>query len=106
MLISTATSDNQQEIQNKVEEVKQRFGGDIVAIRYDIDTDWLGDPAVHFRILLPDAVGNNRQRLADVTRRVIRELVDELGFAESERTPYFNFRGQSEQAELKDPEWD
>jgi hypothetical protein len=106
MSISAIASNNQQEIQNKVEEVKQRFRGDVVAIRYDIDTDWVGDPAVHFRILLPDAVANNRQWLADVTRRVRDELVDELGFAESERTPYFNFRSQSEQAELKDPEWD
>ena len=86
--------------------MKQRFGAAIVAVRYDLDTDWAGDPAVRFRILLPDIVGNNRQRLADVTRRVRRELIDELGFAESERIPYFNFRGQSEQAELKDPEWD
>jgi hypothetical protein len=103
---SAITSDNQQEIQNKVEEVKQRFGGDIVAIRYDLDTDWVGDPAVHFRILLPDAVANNRQRLTDVARRVRDGLVDKLGFAESERTPYFSFRSQSEQAELKDPGWD
>jgi hypothetical protein len=104
--ISAITSDNQQEIQNKVEEVKQRFGGDIVAIRYDLDTDWVGDPAIHFRILLPDAVANNDDRLGDVTERVRNELVDELSLPESGRFPYFNFRSQSGQAELKDPEWD
>ena len=105
MPVSATTPDNQQEIK-KVEEAKQRFGGDVVAIRYDLDTDWVGDPAIHFRILLPDVVANDDDRLGDVGRRVRDELVDELSLPESGRFPYFNFRSQSEQAELKDPEWD
>ncbi len=106
MSISFTTSINQREMQSKIEEIKQRFGGDVITIRHSPGTNWMGDPAIYFRILLADAVANNRDRLADVTGRVRWELFEELNLAELDPTSYFNFRSQSEQAELKDPEWD
>ncbi len=105
MAISANTLSDQ-EMQRKVEEIRQSFGGDVATIRYSPGINWIGDPALYFRILLPDSVANNRGRLADVTERVRDELFDQLGLAMRERASYFNFRSQSEQAELKDPEWD
>jgi hypothetical protein len=106
MSISAATPNDQKWIQKQIDEVKQQFGEDIVKIWYDLGADWVGDPAIHFRILLPDAVANDDDRLGDVGRRVRDELVDKLGLPKADRFPYFTFRSQSEQAELKDPEWD
>jgi len=106
MTISAATPNDRKWIENQIEEVKQHFGNDIVKIRYDLDTDWVGDPAIHFRILLPDTVADDDDRLGDVTGRVMDELVEKLGLPEADRYPYFNFRSQSEQAELKEPKWD
>jgi hypothetical protein len=81
-----------------------KFPGDVVRIRYSIGEDWVGDPAIFFRVLLSDNA-SRREFLADVTGRVSDELFDSLHLRESDYTPYFNFRSKSEQDKLQDPEW-
>jgi hypothetical protein len=100
------TADLHHWIQDQIKEVEQKLGDDIIHIRYSFGTNWNGYPAIYFRTLLPDAVADNDDRLGDVGRRVRRELAERWNLLDWDRTPYFNFRSQSEQAELKDPEWD
>ncbi len=106
MPISAATPSDQKWIQSQIDEVKQHFGEDVIKIRYDLGTDWAGDPAIYFRILIPDAVADDDDRLSNVGSRIRRELIDKLALPDSDRFPYFKLRSQSEQTELKDPEWD
>lgn len=77
-----------------------------VRIRYTLEDDWSGEPAVFFRIVLPDdACGHGR--LYDVTSRISAEIVRRIEPLELWGVlPYFNYRSQSEQAQLKDPEWE
>ena len=92
------------DIDQRLQEVLVQFPNEVVAIRYSTGHDWSGDPAIFFRILLSDSA-SQRLALADVTRRVESELFDHLELAESDYTPYFNFRSKTEQTALKDPEW-
>ena len=89
-------ADFQQWIQDQIEEVRQHLGDNIINIRYSFGTNWNGYPAIYFRILLPNAVADGDDRLGNITRRVRDELADRWNLVESERTPYFNFRSQSD----------
>ena len=106
MTVLTTTADLHQWIQSQIAEVQQHFGNDVIHIRYNFGTNWMDLPSIDFRILLPDVVANDDDRLGDVTRRVRDELADRWNLVESDYAPYFNFRSQSEQAEFRDPEWD
>lgn len=105
MPISTITPDNLEQLRDPVDTIQQRFGSDIVAIRYGPGINWAGERAIYFRIIVSDAVANDRKRLGEVTGRIMRELSDELGLDELEHMSYFNFRSVSEQAEMQDPAW-
>jgi len=88
-----------------IADVERMLAPDVVRIRYTIGTDWSGEEAVHFRILLSDAASKPR-RLRDVTSRVsavIAEHVDPLN--SWGLVPYLRFRSQSEQAVLKEATW-
>ena len=91
-------------LDQKVEETATKFPGEVVGIRYSIGSDWNGDPAIFFRVLLSDAA-SRQGTLADVTGRVGTALFDDLQLAESDYTPYFYFRSKAEQDKMKDPEW-
>jgi hypothetical protein len=73
-------------------------------IRYSIDKDWTDEWAVFFRVLLSDEVAE-RSRLRDIASRVISRITDELDLPNLGMFPHFNFRTESEQAELNDPDW-
>jgi len=74
----------------------------VVNSDYRIGNDWSGDPAIFFLIILSDEASNPR-KLRQVTRPVvdfITKRIDPLN--EWGLIPYFSFRSQSEQAELKE----
>lgn len=91
--------------QERVDEIARRLAPDVIRIRFNIGRDWSDDPAIYFRVLLSDEA-SARDRLADVTGRASTAIFDELGLGELDRIPYFRFRNQSEQAALKDKEWE
>ena len=93
------------DFKQKVNQTAMKFPADVVRIRHSFSDDWDGDPAIFFRILLTDDA-HRRTRLADLTDRVGRELINDLGLAESEYTPYFYYRSKSEQEKMSDPEWE
>ena len=91
--------------QERVDEIARDLAPDVVRIRLTEAPDWSEHPALYFRVVLADEAGRS-DRLADVTGRVSTKLFDELGLASLVDIPYFSFRTQSEQAQLRDPEWE
>jgi hypothetical protein len=75
---------------------------EVVKWDYAFDTDWSGEPAIFFRVVLTDAA-SDPQTLGRITTAFIKAItqnVDPLN--EWDLLPYYSFRSQSEQAELKD----
>ena len=94
----------QREIEKGVATVEREFRRDIVRIRYDLGTDWSGDWAIYFRILLSDEASRD-SRLHHVAERVRKRLREKIKPEEHGVLPYFNFRSESEQAELQEEVW-
>jgi hypothetical protein len=74
----------------------------VVKWNYTLDRDWSGDPAIFFWVVLTDDASkpDKLRRTTAAFRTLINNRVDLLG--DWGLIPYFNFRSQSEQAELKD----
>jgi len=78
------------------------FPSGVANLRYTVDNDWSGDPAIFFWITLSDdaarraVLSQNSRRIMDV----ITQRLDPVG--QWGLIPYFNFRSQSEQAKLRD----
>jgi len=77
---------------------------DVVRIRHNIGSDWSGDDAIFFRIVLSDRASSD-DRLPAVSDRVSLRLTDELNLGDSGLLPYLSFRSESEQAVLNDKAW-
>ena len=78
------------------------FPPGVVNLRYTFDDDWSGDPAIFFWITLSDEA-SRRAVLSQNSRRItefITQRLDPVG--QWGLIPYFNFRSQSEQANLKE----
>lgn len=73
-------------------------------IRYDILPDWAGDWSIFFRVVLSDEA-SRPQHLRDVTAQVVWRMSECLNIPELGLFPYFDFRSESEQATLNQPEW-
>ncbi len=74
----------------------------VVKWRYTIENDWSGDPAIFFWITLSDeaarpaVLSQNSRRIMDF----ITQQLDPMG--QWDLIPYFSFRSQSEQENLKE----
>ena len=74
----------------------------VVNLRYTLEDDWSGDPAIFFWITLSDEAARPAI-LSETTRRIKNFVTQELDPAgQWGLIPYFNFRSQSEQAQLKE----
>jgi hypothetical protein len=91
--------------EEQIEQIAKDLAPDVVRIRFNLGLDWSEDPAIYFRVVLSDAAAES-DRLIEVTRKVRARLVNDLGLSESDLLSYFNFRSQSEQAQLKEASWD
>lgn len=100
-----------------VEETLKALTPDVVRIRWNESKDWHDTPSLFFRVTLSDSVcgsvkafkvgyaGNGKPKgegLAATARRVESEIGKRIGEG---MFPYFNYRSQSEQEKMKDPEW-
>lgn len=93
-----------QRLASSLQSVERKLRPDVVRIRYSFGDDWSGDPAIFFRVVLSDTA-SGRADLASFTGEIGTRIYDELNLADLDYRPYFNFRGESEQSRLKDPEW-
>ena len=92
------------QIEAGVQRAAQALAPDVVSIRYSLGEDWTGDPSVFFRIVLSDEasrvehLGERAECIESKIRNDVRP--EELGL-----NYYFNFRSESEQAELQEAAW-
>ena len=91
--------------QEQVDQIARELAPDVVHIRMRVGHDWSEHPAIYFRVILSDEA-SQRDRLLEIIQRVRGKVRDELGFDALEHHPYFRFRSQSEQAQLRDPAWE
>jgi hypothetical protein len=78
------------------------FPAGVVNLRYTVENDWSGDPAIFFWITISDESARP-PILSQTSRRItdfITQRLDPAG--QWGLIPYFNFRSQSEQANLKE----
>ncbi len=93
------------QIADKIESAKLKLGPEVVQLRYSIEPDTTGDPAVYFRITLRD-IPSNQPAFAQTTRQIASTLREELKpYDDWGLIPYFAFRNASEQARMQDPMW-
>ena len=77
---------------------------DVRRIRFDIGTDWSGDDAVFFRILISDEAA--RTRLRETMAKVVGLLESILNLETMGFHVYHNVRSESEQAALREKSWE
>jgi len=76
----------------------------IVSVTPSLGTDWSGESAVFFQIVLAD--GTPRRQLLNLTKQVSQAIVQQVQPLEEWGVlPYFDFSTQSEQAKNKEPTW-
>jgi len=95
---------NQQEIAAGVQRAANALGSTVVRIRYDIGSDWTGDPSIFFRIILTDEAAK-KPKLNEIANAIALILTREVKADEHGLHSYFNFRSASEQAALNEPAW-
>jgi hypothetical protein len=89
--------------QAAVAQAAQRLAPDVVSVIPTLGSDWSGEPAVFFMVILADAV-SRRDQLLNISNRVSQAIVQEVQPLEQWGVlPYFNFRSQSEQTKLNQP---
>lgn len=92
--------------QEHVDRIAQELAPNMVSIGFRVGRDWSDDPAIYFRVVLPDEA-SQLDRLGQTTKKVRETFYNKLNLLESTHLPYFNFRNQSEQAKVQDdPRWD
>ena len=92
------------QINAAVAEVMKEMSPSVRYIRYDIGQDWSGQWAVFFRVLLSDDAARNRLR--EIVTRVMWRTSDRLDIPALGLFPYFDFRSESEQANLRESAWE
>jgi len=93
------------EIAAAVERAAPTLAPDVVRVQYRFGEDWTGDSSIYFGIILSDHAASQEKRLGEIAQRVETTLEDAINVEELGLQSYFNFRSQSEQANLKDPNW-
>jgi hypothetical protein len=89
----------------EVAEVEQRLRPEVVRIRYYLEDDATGDPAVFFLVLLSDEASRH-EVLWNNTSRIEKEIIQRIQpMRKWEVFPYFHYRSESEQAQLNSPAW-
>ena len=74
----------------------------VAKLRYTVENDWSGDPAIFFWITLSDDMARP-EVLSETSRRIMDFITQRLDPAgQWGLIPYFNFRSQSEQAKLQE----
>jgi hypothetical protein len=94
----------QPQIDAVIAEVVEELSPSVRHIRYDIHENWAGELALFIRVVLSDEA-SNRENMHELTELVRNRVWEKLDLPNLGLFPYFNFRSESQQAELKSPEW-
>jgi hypothetical protein len=103
-MLMPAMIEKQPEIAAMVDAVVGELSPRVRHIRYDIARDWGGEWAVFFRVMLADEVSRGSD-LLDIGNQVIWRMSERVYLSELGLVPHFDFRSESEQAALNEPQW-
>ena len=95
---------NERRIAAGVEKAAKALSADVVRIRFEVDSDWIENPSLFFKIILTDRA-SKPEKPREVVQRVTRKITSEAKTDQTGLHAYFSFRSRSEQAKLKDPAW-
>lgn len=95
---------HQNQIEKAVQRAQKALAPNVIRIRYSLGNDWTGDPSIFFRVVLSDTA-SRPSNLQKVAQRVTLRLINEVRSDEFGLHAYFNFRSESEQAQIKEPAW-
>jgi len=77
----------------------------VVSVTPTLGTDWDGESAVYFQVILADNSIPRPQLLA-FTKQISHAIIQQIRPLEEWGVlPYFDFLTQSEQARMKEPTW-
>jgi hypothetical protein len=98
-------------LERNIAAVARLLAPDVVRIRYNFGEDHSGDPALFVRVLLSDkAAADVRSGPQDGPQDVTENTADKIRVAlvasGVKHYPYFNFRGESEQRQMKCKDWE
>ncbi len=102
-MVMPAAIAKQRDIERKIQLLAKRLRPDVVSIKFTIKPDWSGDWGIFFQVMLSDEAGE--KRLQKVTLNVERQISEKFDFPSLGVFAYYEYRGVSEQAKLKDPSW-
>ncbi len=94
----------QPQINAAVVAVTRELSPDVHHIRFEIADDWSGQTALYFRVVLSDEA-SKKPKLREIVAKVAWMISERLDLPELGLFPYFDFRSESEQAQLNQTEW-
>lgn len=96
---------DQQQLASDIERARLKLGPEVVRLRYNVGEDSGGDPAIFFRIVLTDET-IRRETLGPLVRSIKESVMQECRSIDDWGLfPYFSFRSESEEDQIKDPTW-
>ena len=78
--------------------------GRVIHIRYDLDYDSTGDPAVHFRVVVPDE-SMKSEKLLNTINYVSAVIEQKLQPHLWGVFPYFRYWSKTTQETIREPAW-
>jgi hypothetical protein len=97
---------NQRQLVTAIQKSADALAPDVVRIRYALAIDSTGSAAIFFRVLLSDRA-SRPDRLYETTERITARILEIVEPQERFGVEaYFNFRSESEQANLHDAAWE
>lgn len=87
-----------------ITDVCRQLAPDVKRIFFNYGTDWSGDEAVYFRILISDDAASTRLR--ETMHNTVRLLDSSLNLETLGFFVYYNLRSESEQAVLREKSWE
>ncbi len=94
------------EVEKAVDAFIKTLGPEVVRVRYNIGEDWMGDPALYFRVLLAVDASSHQREFLTTAKRIERAFFDELKPLEKWGLfPHVSFRSEPVQTHPDDPSW-
>jgi hypothetical protein len=92
------------QINDAITRVCREVAPDVKRIFSNFGTDWSGDDAVYFRVLVSDDAANTR--LHETYTKTVSTLESYLDLWRLGFFVYYNVRSESEQAALREKSWE
>jgi len=95
---------NTRKLKAGIARAAKALGRDVIRIDYDRGLDVMGNESIFFKIVLADHA-SRQPKIREVAQRAALTLMNELQTDENGVHAYFNFRSESEVAQIHDPAW-